>query len=262
MVAIAAGAVVAAGCGGSSMPGATSKTTSTTVESVETRAWVAAAARGVQSSFNEKLSAADAECLGRALVDTVRVDRLKAAGVTTKSLEDPNADLPAVLNASLPIADKQALGAAVEACGDGIYGRLLAEGMADGVRSGYKLDAGSRACVNQWSSSPDHQVLIGTSVLTPKPTPAEAAQVADLIVTCLDVATLIAPSMHTTFSGAETACVNQLARTSPDLRTAFASEIAGSANSTTRHQEELFGASIVKCLTPQHLLQLGKANGG
>ena len=259
MVAIAVGALVVAGCGGSDLKGAAPSATPTTVESAETRAWVAAAARGVAKSQDIEVSTSDAECLGRALVENVTVERLKAAGVTREALEDPNQNLPARVGASLPAAKKRALGAALQACGAGLFGRAMAEGLAHEVGNGSTLDAGARKCVDQWFSSPDRQMLLASFALN-APTNTEAAQLADLMVTCLDVATLISPGMHTTFDSNERECINQVARTSRELRSALESEISGHANSSTTHLEEIFGASIVKCLTPQHLVQLGKAN--
>jgi hypothetical protein len=257
---MAVAALVIAGCGeGSNFKGAAPSATSTTVESAETRAWVAAAARGVANSPGLEVSAPDAECLGRALVENVTVERLKAAGVTKEALADPNKDLPASVGATLPSAKKRALGAALQACGAGLFGRAIAEGLAHEVGKGYTLDAASRRCVDQWFSSPDRQTMLGSIVLN-TPTEADGAQLADLVVTCLDVATLMSPAMHTTFDPNERACINRVARTSRELRSALQSEISGSANSSTTHLEEIFGASIVRCLTPQHLLQLGKAN--
>jgi len=261
--AISAGALLVGGCGGSgSKAAAPTTTTSTTVESAETRAWVAAAVQGVENSPDMKVSTADAECLGRALVETVTVERLKSAGVTKENLADPNADLPPRLGTSLAAADRKALGAALQACGGGIFGSLIAAGLAEGIGNGYQLDSAAKTCVDRWFSSADRQMLIASSVLDTNLTASDASQFADLIVTCLDVASLIEPSMHIAFDSTERACVNQLARTSPQLRAALQLEMTGSADGSTTHLEELFGASIVKCLTPEHLLQLGKANTG
>jgi hypothetical protein len=259
-VALALGALLVAGCGGSDFKDAATSATATTVESPETQAWVAAAARGVESSPDMKMSASVAECLARALVESVTVERLKSAGVTKEDLEDPNADLPARLGASLPSANKRQLGAALQACGSGIFGRQIAEGIAHEVGNGYTLDAAARKCVDQWFTSPDRQPLLASLVLNEGPTPTDAAQLADLVVTCLDVATLISPAMHTRFDANERDCINRMARASRELRTAMQAEIGGTRNSSTTHLEEIFGATIVKCLTPQHLLQLGKQN--
>jgi hypothetical protein len=258
-VAIALGALLVAGCGGSDLKGRAPSATPTTVESAETHAWAEAAARGVASSPDIKVSNSDAECLGRALVDNVTVERLKAAGVTKAALEDPNKNLPASVGRSLPSTQKRALGAALQACGGGLFGRAMAEGLAQEVGHGYTLDAEARKCVDQWFSSPDRQTLLASLALN-APTTTEGAQLADLMVTCLDVATLLSPGMHTTFDSNERECINRVARTSRELRSALEAEISGNANSSTKHLEEIFGASIVKCLTPQHLLQLGKAN--
>jgi hypothetical protein len=259
-VAIAVGALLVAGCGGTDLKGAPPSATATTVESAETRAWVAAAARGVANSPDMKISASDAECLGRALVENVTVERLKAAGVTKQALEDPNEDLPASVGASLRPADRRRLGAALQACGAGLFGTQVAEGLTQEVGNGYTLDASARECVDQWFSSPDRQMMIASLVLNDRPTASDATQLADLVVTCLDVATLISPGMHTTFDSNERECINRVARTSRELRSALQSEIGGTTNSSTKRLEAIFGGSIVKCLTPEHLSQLGNRN--
>jgi hypothetical protein len=256
---ISAGALSVAACGGSGSTAAPKATTTTTVESPETRAWVAAATRGIEATAGMHVSAADAACLGRAFVENVTVQRFKAAGVTKATLEDPNADTPPRLGALVPDATRKALGASLEACGGGVFGDVVAQGLAQGAgKAGYQLDAASRACVRHWFSSPASQTLIASFVLDRNPTVAHASQLADLTVTCLDVATMLAPSMHITFVNSERVCVNRLARTSPLFRSVMRSEFAGSANSSTTHDAQLFGATIVKCLTPEHLLQLGR----
>jgi len=265
MVAVLVAVLVVGSCGGgsskaakaSSTPTTTaSPVTTTTVESAETSAWVAAAAAGVGGS-DLKVSASDAECLGRALVETVTVGKLKAAGVTMAALRDPNADLPPGLAASLSPATKLALGAALQACAGGVFGTLLVQGFAQSNDPHYQLDAGSRACVRQRFSTPEGDALVSDAALNVNPTQADASKIADVIVTCLDVATLLMPEFHVTFTSTERTCINQVARSGTALREAFASGItnSGSTNAATR-----FGADIIKCLTPEHLAQIANAN--
>ena len=95
--AVALAVVLAAACGGTSFEKtspSTAATTTTTVESAETKAWVAAAIQGLMVDPSEPLSRVDATCLSRALVHTVTVARFKAAGTTTEDLSDPNRELP------------------------------------------------------------------------------------------------------------------------------------------------------------------------
>src|SRR5262249_2758452 len=152
-------------------------------------------------------------------------------------------------------AEHKALGAAMQACGE-TFGTLIAQGLAAGFDNGYVLDADSHECVKRWFASPDRQTLIAAAVLNEQPKAPEARQFADLMLTCLDIATLFQPEIPVKFDKNEHDCVNRLARTSDALRAAFTAEIAGSTNANTRHLEELFGASVVKCLTPEHLIQL------
>jgi len=262
--AVVAGMLVVAGCGSAASKTAPPKppapTTTTTVESAETRLWVEAAANGVKNSPDMKASASDAECLGRALVETLTVPRLQAAGVTTSNLADPNADLPPSLVASLSRPTMIALGTALQACGDGFLAAYLAQSVAQDAGSWYALDAPTRACVNRWFSTPDHHALLASMVLNGQPKTAEASQLVDLIVTCLDVAALIAPSMQTTFSPTESACIDRLARADQAFRFALAAGITDSGNSGTTHAETLFGVRILKCLSPAHVLQIAQAN--
>jgi hypothetical protein len=230
------------------------------VESAETRAWVAAAEAGVEGGTELKVSRADAQCLARALVETVTVARLKAAGVTLAELSDTNKDLPPRLARSLSPATKLALGRALQACGGGFFGTTLAEGFAHEKGSRYRMDAAARGCVNRWFLSSDRVRIVAEAVLNEDPTKADSVQIADLIATCLDVAALLAPSFHFAFADTERACINQAARTSVTLRNALAGEISESSRSATTNAESLFGASVVKCLTPEHLLQMSEAN--
>jgi len=257
---------VVAGCGsGSSNTARTTSTTgvqgSTTTDSPATAAWVDAAATGVERAPGLHVSATDAHCLGRALVDTVTVGKLEAAGVTAAALADPNRDLPPSLGTSLDPATKTALGAAIQGCGGGVFGALVAQGFAQGINNSYKPDAATRACAQQWFSSPARQSIVGDAVLNVNPTAADASQIADLIVDCFNVAALFAPQFHVTFTSAETSCINATARTSTQFHSALVSEITGKTDSATTTAEELFGASIMKCLTPEHILQISKANG-
>jgi hypothetical protein len=265
IVAALVAVLVVCSCGGGSSKTAkasstttttASSGTTTTVESAETSAWVAAAAAGVGGS-DLKVSASDAECLGRALVETVTVGKLKAAGVTMAALRDPNTDLPPGLAASLSPATKLALGAALQACAGGVFGALLVQAFAQSNDPHYQLDAASRACVNRWFATPEGHALASAAALNVDPTKADASQIADVIVTCLDVATLLMPEFHVTFTSTERTCINQVARSGTALRDAFASSITNSGSNTAANR---FGADIIKCLTPEHLAQIANAS--
>jgi hypothetical protein len=191
------------------------------------------------------------------LVETVTVAKLKAAGVTMAALRDPNGNLPPRLAASLSPSNQLALGTAIQACAGGLFGTLLAQGFARSTGNGSRIDAASRACVNTWFAASNHDAIVAKAVLNVDPTKADSAQIGDLIVTCLDVAALLQPAFHMTFTTGERACINQVARSSSVFRSDFASSIAGSSPSATTN--EAMGATIVKCLTPAHILQIAHA---
>jgi hypothetical protein len=257
--------VLIAACGGgsSSKSGApAASTTTTTLASPETEAWVAAAALGLSTgdSAPKGITSADATCLARALINNVTVERLKNAGAVIEDLSDPNKDLPSSLAATVPAASKLAMGQAMQSCGFGrLVGSLLADGIAEGIGGGYQPDTEARQCVAEWFDAPAQQKLISDIVLSTDPTPTEAKSFAQVFVDCLDVATMMAPAMHLTLTDAEKTCINTEARADDQFVNAIAGEIAGTG-SASKSNLDLFGARTVKCLTPEHLLQISNAN--
>jgi len=152
------------------------------------------------------------------------------------------------------------MGAAMQSRGGGELGALLADSFARSFGNGYKLTAAGRDCAKRWILSPDRRELIGSAAVNAKPSAAEATQLANLFVTCLDVSQALAPEFHLKFTAAESACIDDLARRKTDFRDSIAAEISGNpaAGSVSGHR---FGVAVLKCLSAEHLLQVGNANG-
>lgn len=257
-------AVVLTACGSSSKSSSKSTKTTTTVESAETRTWSDAAAQGVlasDSSSSEHITAADAACLGHALVDTITVVRLKSAGVTLGLLRDANGDLPAGLSGSLPLTTKQALGAAMQRCGFGrLVGPVFATSFAGSFGHGYRVDAQSKQCMGNTLDAPAQRLLVADLVLSSSsrgPSAADTAGLAKVLQRCLDWGAAFSLELKITPSAAETACMNRLARADARFGSSLAAEISGKPGAEQGFQ--LLGARLVKCLTPEHILQIGKA---
>jgi hypothetical protein len=251
------GLLFVAACGGSSFEASqpTSTMTTTVAESPEARAFIAAAIRGLESGDPPKPTPDVARCMARGLIDTVTLAKLKRAGVTKKSLEDPNADLPPALARMLSSEDRIALGAAMQTCGHGELGALLADSFAKGFGNGNALNAAGRECAKRWILAPDRRELIGSAIVNATPNPSEATQLADLVVTCLDVSQVFASEFHFKFSAAESTCIDALARQNHDFRDSIAAEVSGhsAAGNAPAHR---FGVAILKCLSAEHLQQV------
>jgi hypothetical protein len=260
-VVIGMSVVLVAACGGTSFKSSapTASTTTTTVESAETKAWVAAAIQGLMSDPSTPLARGDAACLSRALVDTVTVARLEAGGVTISDLSDPNANFPSGLTAGVPTDVQLRLGEAIQACRFGrLIGGAFTDGIAQSIRGDYRVSAKENECVVRWFDAKAQRQLVADIILRPEPSAANSRSLVRLVLQCLDFAAMIEPSLGLTLSATERACVNAEARTDEQLKSALADEIRGTGTDA-RASYELFGARVVKCLTPEHILQIGKA---
>ena len=254
--------VVLAACGssGSSKPASAPQVSTTTVESAEARTWIAAAEKGLLAdpSQGQSLTTADAACMSRALIDTITVDRLKAAGATLSDLSDPNKNLPPKLPSLLSPATKLAVGAAMQACpGFGrAIGGVFAQGFADQFNKGFQLDTPARNCITAWFQVPVRRALIAKMVLNVDPTSADSRDLASLILDCVGFGPLLAGALHVTLSPAENSCINVLARRDPGLVTGLANAMNGSGGTDSVFVS--FGKRAVGCLTPAHISQIGK----
>ena len=252
--------VLLAACGGTSFKASVApptSTTTTTVESAEAKAWVEAAVQGVLGDPENHMTRTDATCISRALVDTITVTRLKAAGTTLTDLSDSTKDLPPRLGASLPIATQLALGKAMQSCRFGeLIGPEITGGIADSISGGYRATVKENDCVATWFDAPAQRQLVADIILNSDPSASEAKDLAQLISRCLDVGAMMGSELKLTLSVAERECINRVARTDEHFLSGMASAIQGTGDASSL---ELFGASIVKCLTPTHVLQLGRA---
>jgi len=243
-------------CGGNSSNAGKSASTTTTVESAEARAWVSAATTGLLSDPQrpKDLTPAKARCMAHALVDTITVARLTAAGTTLTDLSDPNKNLPPGVAASTPGSVKAAFGAALQACDVGrLLGVTFAQGLADGIQGGYRADANGTRCVALWFAAPAQRVVLANLLLHSELSMDDDQQLAGLMLDCLDFAQMLAPSMHLTFSTPERACIDTQARNDPELRAALAAKMhGGTANDVFAG----FGLRIVRCLTRAHIAEL------
>lgn len=255
-VAAATCAVCLVACGGNSSNAARSASTTTTVASAEARAWVTAATTGLLSDPQrpKDLTPEKARCLAHALVDTITVARLTAAGTTLTDLSDPNKNLPPGVAASTPGSVKVALGAALQACDVGrLLGATFAQGLAEGIQGGYRPDAKGTRCVELWFDAPAQRAVLANLVLHADLSMDEDQQLGGLMIDCLDFAQMMAPSMHLTLSTAERVCINAQARNDPELRSALAAKMhGGTANDVFAG----FGLRVVPCLTRAHIAEL------
>ncbi len=246
-------------CAGGSKSDARVRVTTTT-ESAETRTWVAAAEHGVLSDPQRPRSftASDAACLSHALVDTITVARLKAAGATLSDLSDPNKNLPPKLASLLPSSNQLALAAEIQACSgfSKVFGDAFAQQFVQQVNKNYRPRPQQKECIATWFRSPPSRAMVARIVLSVKTTKKDDQDVAGLFMDCIGLAPLIEPSMHITLSNAEMTCINMLGRRTPAVRTALAQAIqtdtplSGTSLMTV-------GVGLVSCLTPAHLIQIG-----
>jgi len=251
---------IAAGCGSSVKP-RSAPTTTTTVESAETRQWVAAASQGLMGGSDQlPMTPSDATCMARAIVETITVAKLKAAGVTLADLRDPNSNPPASLSRSLPLATKLALGRTLQACGIGrLVGPALASGIADATAKGFKLAPPSVTCVSDAFDSSTYRLLDADLVLdsgSNHPSAADSAELANLFTGCLDWSAIYSTAVKIPFAATESACINRVVRNDPAFKSRLAAAIAGQTSSGSA---ALLGAPLLTCLTPEHLAQLGKS---
>jgi hypothetical protein len=250
---------VAACGGGGSKSAAKVVPTTTTTESLETRQWVDAAAKGlIAGDDTGKITVSQAQCMAHALVDTVTVAQLKASGTTLADLTDPNKNLPAKLASSVPVETQTALGGAIQGCH---FGELLAPELASSFASdgGVKPSAQVMKCLVDGFGAPAQQLLIGQMILNSgsNATPAEANAMAGVIDPCIDWSVFIAKDAPFKLEAAESSCINRLFGTDPDLRKVMASEIEGTKPGNS--VGDLVGARMISCLTPAHILQIGKS---
>jgi len=253
-------AILVAACGSSSHFNTAPTTTTSTTEPAENEAWIAAAAQGVLSSAQAKsITPEKARCFAKALIDSVTVARMKAAGVTQADLSDPKRDLPAGFSTSLPTSVKTDFGAALQRCGFAqVIGPALAASIAADQSSTFKLDARAQACVVDGFSAPAHRVLIADLLLAPSPSDSDASDFAGLLLGCIDFSQLVQSNVSFKLSAQESACINNKARTDQALRQAMAASIVGKSPPANSNASQLLGASLISCLTPEHLVQLGQ----
>lgn len=252
-------AALLAACSSSSHNNTEPKSTTSTTEPAENAAWIAAAAKGVLSSSQAKsITPAQANCFAKALIDSVTVARMKAAGVTQADLSDPKRDLPAGFSASLPANVKTDFGAALQSCGFAhVIGPALAASIASDQSSTFKLDARAQACVVDGFGAPAHRVLVADLLLSPSPSDSDASDFAGLLLGCIDFAQLVQSNVSFKLSAQESTCINGKARTDQTLRQEMAASIVGKGGTSNSNAEQLLGASLISCLTPEHILQLG-----
>jgi hypothetical protein len=253
-------ALALSGCssGGSGKSAPTVPKTTTTVESAETRQWGEAAARGVLAGDDtHQLKIADGQCLGHALVDTLTVARLKAAGTTLTDLSDPNYDIPKSLAQSLSLATKSELGGALQACH---FGQLLAPTIAESMTSQAKVTPTTQElnCIVDGFDAPARRLLVGEIILGNggQPSASEADGLATILSPCVDWAAVIAPHVPFKFAPSETSCIDAKFKNDPDVRNLLADGIAGIH--PAQNLDVLLGARMIKCLTDEHLVELAK----
>jgi len=245
-------ATLLAACSSSSNNSTAPTTTTSTTEPAENEAWIAAAAQGVKSSSQAKsITPEQARCFAKALIDTVTVARMKAAGVTQADLSDPKRDLPAGFSASLPANVKTDFGAALQRCG---FAKVVVQAIAPGQSSGSQLDAHAQACVGDALGAPAHRVLITDILLAPSASATDKADLAGVILDCGGFASLFESNVSFKLSADESACINRKVAAQGPVRQAAIASIGGTATSDAG---KLLSTSLVSCLTPEHILQLG-----
>ena len=179
--------------------------------------------------------------------------------MTTRDLRDPNADLPSGLTAAVPPDVQLRLGGAIQACRFGrLIGSVFTEGIAQSISRSYRVSVAENDCVAEWFDADAQRQLVADIILRPEPSAADSRSLVGLVLECLDFAAMMEPSMGLTLSAAERECVNAEARTDEQLESALANEIRGTGTNNGAGYA-LFGARVVKCLTPEHILQFGKA---
>ena len=237
------------------------KATTSTTEPAQNDAWIDAATRGVEASSQAKsVTPAQARCFARALIDSVTVARLKAAGVTMADLADPKRDLPAGFSESVPTAAKVDFGAALQRCGFArVIGPELAQSVASSQSSPFRMDARTQACVVDAFGAPAHRLLSADLLLSPSPSASDASDLAQLLLGCVDFSQIIQPNLPFVLAPSEAACINGKARTDPNLRKVVAGSILGSGASDNSDADKLLSATLITCLTPDHVLQLGNS---
>jgi hypothetical protein len=253
---------VLAGCGSS---GSNTKATTTTTESPETQQWIAAAREGLLSDSEKppNMTPVDATCLARALVGTITVAKLEAAGITLAELRDSNSDLGASLS-SLPAATKLAVGDALQGCGVGrLIGPLFAKSIAGELRQGkgYTLSPSSNDCVSHEFDNRSNRSLIAEMFLSSNDSDISAngsTALAKILSKCLDWAAIFDSGIQGSFSHAESSCIDRVVPNDPAFTAALASEIKGKKDPNS---DRLFGAPLLACLSPAHLEQIGRSAG-
>ncbi|HET9728423.1 MAG TPA: hypothetical protein VFR41_03330 [Acidimicrobiia bacterium] len=236
------------------------RSTTTTPQS-EHDQWIAAATDGVLAGNSSDFSAnaSQAACLGHALIDTVGVAKLKAAGVTLETLRDPNVETPPELARMLTTDEKTALGRAIQACGVGaLFGEAFATKITDGFDSGYRLDSDAEGCLAAGFSAPARALTIADLVLHSTPSGSDATALASVLVDCLNWGRIFGAQLKLALSAGEMACINSKARSDVSFTTALAGEVTGDATAIAKLRE--FGVSITLCLTTEHLAAIAKAN--
>jgi hypothetical protein len=246
---------VAAGCGSNSNK---ARAATTTVESAETQQWVEAANQGLMSSSDNP---PNTNCIAHAIVDTITVGKLKAAGVTQADLRDSSTGAPGALSRSLSLATKLALGAALQGCGLGQFvGPALASGIAGASAKGFKLSPQNEKCVSDGVESSPYRLFVAELILSGgnKISNATASvDFANLLSECIDWAAIFASQAKFPFSAPESACINRGIRNDVVFKNALASLIAGTA--TPASSDAALGEPLLTCLTPAHLSQLHKS---
>jgi hypothetical protein len=258
-------AMIAGACGstthygGSGTP-TTGSATTAVGQPTDPAQWVAAAREGFLADPSKPtgLTAATATCMARAFVSNIGVARLIAAGVTLADARDPKSNLPSSLGQSLPAANKIALGGALQRCGVPLLlGPAFVAGFAEGAGHGYKPSAATSTCMASSLGARSERLLLGEMVVSggeDKPNATVAQGLAGIMARCIDWSALFGASVNTTFTPAETKCINLQVRL-PAYVNRLAAQIAGTAKSGT---EAELGAPLVACLSLARLAQIGK----
>jgi len=274
-VLLAAAVVGVAGCGGTSYNkasngsngtsnggGSTSPTTASS--NPDAQAMIDAAAKGVQSSDSgANISSDTAHCFGAALVNTLGVDRLKAAGVTAASLGDSSENLPAEVAKNTPSDVREQLGAALQACGFGeVIGPAFAKGFVENAgTSSVKIDSAAQQCLSSGFDSSDSRLMIADLVLGQKPSSTDAGVLAGLMLQCINLTPIFAAQFGFPLTASEQSCIDAKDKSNPTIRKVIAAEIAGTSGSVSSSDQTALGTAFITCLTPAHIAQLGQKGG-
>ena len=278
-VLLAAAVLGVAGCGGTSYNKAANGSTATTTgggtspnsaspttasSNPDAQAMIDAAAKGVQSSDSgANISSDTAHCFGAALVNTLGVDRLKAAGVTAASLGDSSQDLPAELAQSTPNDVRLQLGAALQGCGFGeVIGPAFAKGFVQNAgTSSVKIDSTAQSCLSSGFDSSGSRAMIADLVLGQKPSSGDADVLAGLMLQCINLTPIFAAQFGFPLAASEQSCIDAKDKSNPTIRKVIAAEIAGTSGSVSSSDQNALGAAFITCLTPAHIAQLGQKGG-